>query len=70
MGNVSTARRIITLDGKDRVLTEKPATPFGVKEFFGSFVFNPRKHPDFGWTWLTKFLVMFGYAGIATFLPY
>ena len=55
---------------KDRVLTEKPATPFGVKEFFGSFVFNPRKHPDFGWTWLTKFLVMFGYAGIATFLPY
>ncbi|MEL4317589.1 MFS transporter [Leifsonia sp. YIM 134122] len=55
---------------KDRVLTEKPAERYGVKDFFGSFVFNPRKHPDFGWTWLTKFLVMFGYAGIATFLPF
>lgn len=54
---------------KDRVLTEKPAEKFTIGMFFGSFVFNPRKHPDFGWTWLTKFMVMFGYAGIATFLP-
>ena len=54
---------------KDRVLTEKPAGRFTLRMFFGSFVFNPRKHPDFGWTWLTKFLVMFGYAGVATFLP-
>lgn len=54
---------------KDRVLTEKPAEKFTIGMIFGSFVFNPRKHPDFGWTWLTKFLVMFGYAGIATFLP-
>lgn len=54
---------------KDRRLTEKPADRFTVGTFFGSFVFNPRKHPDFGWTWLTKFFVMFGYAGIATFLP-
>ena len=54
---------------KDRVLADKPADRFTIGMFFGSFVFNPRKHPDFGWTWLTKFLVMFGYAGIATFLP-
>lgn len=55
---------------KDRRLDEKPAQRFTIGQFFGSFVFNPRKHPDFGWTWLTKFLVMFGYAGIATFLPF
>ncbi len=55
---------------KDRVRTEKPAERFTAKQFFGSFVFNPRTHPDFGWTWLTKFFVMFGYAGIATFLPF
>ncbi|ALX66250.1 MFS transporter [Microbacterium sp. XT11] len=54
---------------KDRRLAEKPAEKFTIGMFFGSFVFNPRKHPDFGWTWLTKFFVMFGYAGIATFLP-
>jgi len=55
---------------KDRRLDEKPAQRFTIGQFFGSFVFNPAKHPDFGWTWLTKFLVMFGYAGIATFLPF
>lgn len=55
---------------KDRRLEHKPAQRLTVGQFFGSFVFNPAKHPDFGWTWLTKFFVMFGYAGIATFLPF
>lgn len=55
---------------RDRVLAEKPVRSFSAAEFFGSFRFDPRAHPDFGWTWLTKFLVMFGYAGIATFLPF
>ncbi|MFJ4223950.1 MFS transporter [Microbacterium sp. NPDC089695] len=60
---------VFVLTLKDRRLTQKPAERFTIGTFFGSFVFNPRKHPDFGWTWLTKFFVMFGYAGIATFLP-
>ncbi|MEQ6899401.1 MFS transporter [Microbacterium sp. KR10-403] len=55
---------------RDRRLEHKPAQRFTIGQFFGSFVFNPAKHPDFGWTWLTKFFIMFGYAGIATFLPY
>ncbi|RSN30615.1 MFS transporter [Amycolatopsis sp. WAC 01416] len=55
---------------EDRVLTEKPARRFTVGQFFGSFVFNPAKHPDFGWTWLAQFLIMFGYGGIASYLPY
>ncbi len=55
---------------KDRRLVEKPQQRFTVGQFFGSFVFNPVKHPDLGWTWLTKFFIMFGYAGIATFLPF
>lgn len=55
---------------KDRRLEAKPATKFTVGQFFGSFVFNPVKHPDFGWTWITKFFIMFGYAGVATFLPF
>lgn len=55
---------------KDRQLSEKPAHRFTIGQFFGSFVFNPVKHPDFGWTWLTKFFIMFGYAGVATFLPF
>ncbi|WGW11885.1 MFS transporter [Saxibacter everestensis] len=55
---------------KDRVLTCKPATRFTFTEFLGSFAFNPVKHSDLGWAWLTKFFIMFGYAGIATFLPF
>lgn len=54
---------------KDGVRLTPPATSYGWRDFAGSFVFNPRKNPDFGWTWLTTFLVMFGYAGIATYLP-
>ena len=48
---------IFALTFKDRVLTEKPATAFGVKDFFGSFVFDPRRNPDFGWAWLMRFLL-------------
>ena len=55
---------------KDRRLEHRPAQRFTVGQFFGSFYFNPRKHPDFGWTWLTKLFVMFGYAGVASFLPF
>nr|BFF25619.1 hypothetical protein GCM10025732_35840 [Glycomyces mayteni] len=61
---------LFALTLKDRVLEEKPAQRLTLGRFLGSFVFNPVKHPDFGWTWLTKFLVMFGYAGIAAYLPY
>lgn len=55
---------------KDRRLEHKPEQRLTLGQFFGSFVFNPVKHRDFGWTWLTKFLVVFGYAGIATFMPF
>nr|WP_042180520.1 MFS transporter [Kibdelosporangium sp. MJ126-NF4]CEL14423.1 major facilitator superfamily MFS_1 [Kibdelosporangium sp. MJ126-NF4]CTQ88788.1 major facilitator superfamily MFS_1 [Kibdelosporangium sp. MJ126-NF4] len=55
---------------KDRVLTEKPTQRFTLVQFLGSFVFNPVKHPDFAWTWLAQFLIMFGYGGIASYLPY
>nr|WP_202107074.1 MFS transporter [Agromyces seonyuensis] len=55
---------------KDRRLEEKPAHRLTIGQFFGSFVFNPVKHPDMGWVWITKFFIMFGYAGIATFLPF
>ena len=48
---------VFALTFTDRVLTEKPASAFGVKDFFGSFIFDPRKNPDFGWAWLMRFLL-------------
>lgn len=53
---------------KDRVLEKKPDHPFGVKDFLGSFVFNPRVYNNLGWAWLTKALIMFGYAATTTYL--
>jgi MFS family permease len=42
-------------------LRDRPAPPglppLTLKDFFGSFWTNPRTHPDFGWMWLTRFLV-------------
>ncbi|WP_461111100.1 MFS transporter [Streptomyces calidiresistens] len=46
------------------------APPFSFREFLGSFVFNPVRHPDFGWAWLTKFLVMFGAVAPLSYLAF
>jgi MFS family permease len=31
-----------------------------VKTLLSSYVFNPRKHPDFGWNWLGRFIFFMG----------
>ncbi|GAA2529813.1 MFS transporter [Rarobacter incanus] len=54
----------------DRPRRTAPAGTFSIKDFAGSFVFNPRKSPDFAWMWATRFLAMFGYYGIAAYVPY
>ena len=59
---------VINLRDKKLDRTEVPR--FNVKEFALSFVFNPRKHPDFGWVWISRFAIMFGYSGIQTYLVY
>ncbi len=43
---------------RDRVLVNRPTTRLGVGQLFGSFVFNPVKHPDLGWAWLTRFMMV------------
>lgn len=56
-----------------RLRDHRPETapePFSIKEFFGSLAFNPVSAPDFGWAWLTKFLVMFGSVAPMTYLAY
>lgn len=52
---------------KDRVLQRTPGR-FDVKAFLASFVFNPRTHRNLGWAWLTKALIMFGYAAVTSYL--
>lgn len=44
--------------------------PFGVGQFFGSFVINPRKSPDFALFLVTMFLVSCGVAVVSTYTVY
>lgn len=54
---------------KDAPLTEK-APRFSFREFIGSFYFNPLKNPDFGWAWLTRFLMTAAAATATNYLTY
>ncbi len=40
------------------------------KEFWGDFWISPKKHPDFAWLFVTRFLVMVGFYAVYLFLEY
>lgn len=44
--------------------------PFGLGQFFGSFIINPRKSPDFALFLVTMFLVSCGVAVVSTYTVY
>ncbi|MCA0380498.1 MAG: MFS transporter [Actinobacteria bacterium] len=44
--------------------------PFSWKTFFAGFWINPRRHPDFGWAFAARFLLMLGYFVVATYSMY
>jgi MFS family permease len=48
--------------------THRP--PFRLGEFLRGFWVSPRLHPDFGWAWLTRFLVQLGNALGLVYLYY
>ncbi|MFT4244988.1 MAG: MFS transporter [Micrococcaceae bacterium] len=54
---------------KDRKLKNTDGLPpLTAKDFLTSFIFNPKKYPNFGWAWFSKFLLMFGYSCVGTYL--
>ncbi|WP_084124997.1 MFS transporter [Demequina sp. NBRC 110054] len=48
--------------------SEVPA--LDVKELFGGLLVNPRKHPNFGWTWLARLLAGIAMASLLTYFVY
>lgn len=46
--------------GRDVPLDPALRPPFAWGRFMKSFYISPRRHPDFGWAWLTRFLVNLG----------
>ncbi|GAA2228791.1 MFS transporter [Promicromonospora sukumoe] len=47
---------------KDRRLDPADVEPFHLGRFLGGFWVSPRKHPDFGWAFAGRFLLLFGFA--------
>jgi MFS family permease len=45
----------------DKVLPKGYMPPFHLGAFLKNFWINPRKYPDFGWAWLTRFVPFVGY---------
>ena len=48
------------LGSRDVVLPRSLRPAFSAREFLRSFWVSPRRHPDFAWAWLTRFLVNLG----------
>lgn len=47
---------------RHRTATDAQLAPFRLRTFLTGFWIDPRRHPDFGWAWLTRFLVNLGNA--------
>ncbi|MGV9711271.1 MFS transporter [Gordonia sp. NPDC003424] len=59
---------VVTID--DRKLTPEAAADIprlSPARIIGSYWMSPRKHPDFAWTWLSRFLLFMGSASLVTF---
>lgn len=46
--------------GDDPVLPRSYVAPWNWGKFFAGFWISPRKHPDFAWAWITRFLMFVG----------
>lgn len=53
---------------KDPPLPKEDRPEFEMGKFIRGFYVNPRKHPDFGWAWLARFLVSLGLAMAVAYL--
>ncbi|WP_394940250.1 MFS transporter [Psychromicrobium sp. YIM B11713] len=51
---------LYVLRGSDEKLSKADRPAFSWRGFLSGFWISPRKYPDFGWAWLTRFLVQLG----------
>lgn len=55
---------------RDKVLPRGYMPAFHLGAFLKNFWINPRKYPDFGWAWLTRFIPFVGYFLGITYIFY
>lgn len=52
---------------RDRRLLTKPKALGWLRQWLGSFWFDPRTSPDFAWAWASRFLLILGVAFVLTY---
>lgn len=57
-----------TLRDRRLAATERPA--WSLREFAGTFYVDPRRNPDFGWAFASRFLLILAYAFLVTYQAY
>jgi MFS family permease len=55
---------------RDRRLAKADRPTWSLREFAGTFYVNPRKSPDFGWAFASRFLFVLAYAFMITYQAY
>ncbi|MFG3284234.1 MFS transporter [Streptomyces sp. NPDC048111] len=55
---------------RDTALAKGLQPPFAWREFLSGFWISPRRFPDFGWAWLTRFLMNLSYSISTMYLLY
>lgn len=61
---------VFALSLRDRRLAPGTAPPFGLRDVAAIYWVNPRQHPDFAWTWLSRLLLVLGTAFLNTYQPF
>jgi len=59
---------VVTL--KDRRLAAAARPIWSLREFVGTFYLNPRRNPDFGWAFASRFMIVLAYAFLTTYQAY
>ncbi|SDT64234.1 MFS transporter [Actinoplanes derwentensis] len=55
---------------KDRPAEKGHFAPYRFKEFLNTFYVDPRRHPDFVWNIVSRFLIWMGLASVTTYQAY
>ncbi len=58
------------LDARDIPLPRELRPPLHWRAFLRGFWVSPRRHPDYGWAWITRFLMNLGNALLLLYLLY
>ncbi|GAA4976694.1 MFS transporter [Actinoplanes utahensis] len=66
---VATVALLVTIL-KDRPAEKGHFAPYRFKEFLSTFYVSPRRHPDFVWNIISRFLIWMGLASVTTYQAY